>query len=326
MNALFIKKKKYKVFTILIVILSICLLYFIKGRNSGHTEYINLQMLLLDKSDNIITETIKLGQNSSLFENDLTIALDSNIETNYDVILLNNYNQTCFSINNLEYKDVHHIKFNKTDGLVRRKFKLSFAGLHEGLNDCILIFDRIDNEGKFADSKVYTVRFTIQVGNNETTEAKEFFNYDVKENCLYKESNEISFDRDIMLLDSNFNPLSKNQKPKYLMINFMSEIFQTDSRRDYLENKIKNETIKIIVFAVSKNHLIDITESGTMNILTTINDRYIVELDDELPTNDMDDIKFFAVAYPFESQNNKLGSYEIILWQAILYTDPKEYR
>lgn len=322
-----LSKNKRKVFIGIVLLVILVFMGFgllIKSKDRSVDEYINLQILLLDTADEVIIKTIKLDESSTKFENDITIALDTNIETNYDVVLLNNYNQINFSINDLEYNEVHKIKLTKTDGMVRNKFKLRFEELNKGLNDCILVLDRKDFDSNFIDNKVYTVRFTVQVGNNDKVVGTgNFIEPIIKDEDVENKLNNKVFNESILLLDNNLNNFdlrhNNSNNYKYLIFNYESELMQSPFKDEYLKDKSQNTEIRIIIFALSDNKLVSISEENTINVLSKLKSTYLVDLKEKKIVDGEHSTRFFAVAYPFESQDNKLKSYKMSIWENILY-------
>ena len=75
---------------------------------------------------------------------------------------MKNYQQVAFSINNLEKRTVQDIEIPATDGIVKKKFEISFGLSEDGFNDCLLLL--LEKNGK---DNVFSMRFTIQKGKRE---------------------------------------------------------------------------------------------------------------------------------------------------------------
>lgn len=293
-------------------------------RSVEKDEYISLQLLMVDSDNEILRNTIEVESNSDQFRNNVSIAHDNNIDKEFDVILLCNYKQVSFSINDLKPAKVQGILLNKTSDLVRNVFELSFNGISPGINDCILILnEKISKEN---DSHlVFTMRFSVLC--NEYSSIKHL-DFAINNTDLTVENsiNDKIFFNDLVILDSNLQELKSfnetSSQSSYIIIDLESNILQTNFSDGYLNDKsYTNNMINIGVFAVGDNNqLIEMDQRNVHLIQSQLDDKIIAEIDLSNIPKDFKKISFFAVAYPFESQNDKAGTYKRVFWNTILST------
>lgn len=283
-------------------------------------EYINLQMLMIDSNNEIIKNSIEINSGSNNFSNNVLIALDSNIDKEFDAILLCNYKQVTFSINDLEASSVQVILLNKTDGLVRNKFLLTFDGLSPGLNDCILIL--IEKMSSNNDSNlIYTMRFTVTCNAYGNKQLHLNSNKNIA-HAIENRINNIELNDDMVILDSDLQVLNsiKSVSQAYILIDLESTILQTNFSNGYMNDKFNpNTNINIGIFAIGDNkQLLELNQSNIHLIQSQLDSKIIAEIDLSQIDKDIKKISFFAVSYPLERQNEMAGTYKRVFWNTIL--------
>lgn len=291
--------------------------YIVQAENNEDSKYIGVQLSLIDHTGKMILRTIKTEDD--IFNGNIMISVDSNSETHYSAILMKNYQQVAFSINNLEKRTVQDIEIPATDGIVKKKFEISFGLSEDGFNDCLLLL--LEKNGK---DNVFSMRFTIQKGKREK------YKSDIKSNGRFFEIDKITLeqitDKDLCVVDSNLcetqNIYLDNKSPYLkIILNYENRLMQTSFAEQYLDAKKKEEEVRIGFFVISKNKLVPISQRN-INIKTGYYvDNVQIMLNTKFITSEIKSFRVFAIMYPFKTQNNMLGTYEMVNWDSIFYSN-----
>ena len=96
---------------------------------------------------------------------------------------------------------------------------------------------------------------------------------------------------------------------------------QTSFAEQYLDEKKKEEEVRIGFFVISKNKLVPISQRN-INIKTGYYvDNVQIMLNTKFITSEIKSFRVFAIMYPFKTQNNMLGTYEMVNWDSIFYSN-----
>lgn len=114
----------------------------IPGVKYSNKVELTLRVKMLDNNDKPVLTRVKNYGNK--FTGNFLITAASNQDTYFDVILINNYKQTNFSINGNKEQKKHKIFIPKTkvNNFIDSKIQISTSNINVGLNDSALILLR----------------------------------------------------------------------------------------------------------------------------------------------------------------------------------------
>ena len=123
-------------------------------------------------------------------------------------------------------------------------------------------------------------------------------------------------------LSSDVNIYLDNKSPYLkIILNYENRLMQTSFAEQYLDAKKKEEEVRIGFFVISKNKLVPISQRN-INIKTGYYvDNVQIMLNTKFITSEIKSFRVFAIMYPFKTQNNMLGTYEMVNWDSIFYSN-----
>ncbi len=141
-------------------------IFFIQSNNLTSTEtetYFLSQILLLDDNNEIIRQALDVDDS---FEQNLFFKISTNEDLYFDMVLINNFEQIEFQIDDLDYNKIQKIKIGKTDDdeIISKTVKLRFKDISKGVNDCYLILIR-NNVDNLYHKNCISIRFSLNNSN-----------------------------------------------------------------------------------------------------------------------------------------------------------------
>lgn len=241
-------------------------------------------------------------------------------------ILLNNYNQIKYKINDSTEKEIHTINIPKTTGNKYKEYELEISTNHifNGLNDFILIISYPNNDSE----RIYTKNnktFRFSVNKNQNSEQNN--TSQIKYNDFHQINGEIN--TEMMVFDTFFDPISNNNfidLTKIIKVNNNEPIFIYNNINGLTDNtffhdeysNIENNMIEIGIFALNNNKIIPLNSNNDNLLLYKIDPKSSNMLPLDLPIKNPGDLTFFLVNFPNKFPDNFLKTYKMVYWSTII--------
>jgi hypothetical protein len=300
-----------------------------KKNNNYKIKSVQFGCELLDDGELVFHKTFI---NENTFNGDFIISSRSNVDVEYQIILLNNYKQVNFEINKNKSETSQTIFIPQSEKeFLDTKINIT-ASLEDGINDFLLVFiEKSKNQSSSKNNLVFSKRFTAT--NNSMNQDKysinssdeieiinSIFNLSIALNTeLRVDTNEYIPNKQIAI-PNNKNGLTKIP----IAINLQNSIYGSPFYDQYLEDAKKNKEQIITIIAISDGRLIPLYYSNgnkDYKLFYNVKLGETVLISPLLNKSDLDNnqnIYFFVLTYPYESLDNLLGTYKATNWSTVL--------
>lgn len=255
------------------------------------------------------------------------VASQSNQDIVYDVILLSNFKQKEFSINNSDFKEVHKIIIPKSQNVITTKMLVSFNIDNTKINDCFLILTPKQNKNiRLSVSEYHIIkRFSVVNLNAEA----DIQNYGGKKSII----SDITVGDKIMavlehedtkqLSESDIRKIYKGvtfDKPFRKPLN-IPIFYRVKERLKESVQIDRNTHINALIFAIENNKIVSIFNGNAYEeFCISINKSNIISTQIDFQ-EDAKEITFYIVNYPFTKQSDFDDYNNVMLWDNVFYTE-----
>lgn len=284
--------------------------------------------LVNDKEERVFNKNFN---NDNTFTGFLTLNVGSNQDLTYEVILLNNYKQINFAINDSIVNKTQTIIIPKTkNDFFNTKVKIT-TKLTDGLNNYLMIFiDKSQNSTSsnkvFNFYKRFTAINTGEINKNVINYSKDYeeINYNFKREIAVNAK--IDYETKMIIPTYTLNIDKSNNKLKEIpiAINVKSSILDSPFYNEYVNDEKLNKEQSIAVLAISNGQLLPLYYESTKKENVKF---YNVKLGktiiiypqiDISNLNNNQDITFLVIPYPLEKLENLLKTYKATNWSTII--------
>lgn len=259
--------------------------------------------------NNTISKTI-----TSNFE----ISSKANLDIVYDVILLSNYKQKKFSVNNSEFKEIQKIHISQSENIMTTNITLNYTIDNNYINDCMIIL-----KPNYKQNYYIIERFSVISLNYE----KNIKNQPEKKSVI--SSFKVGEMTMCVLENKNIERLSQTQiYDLYKGVIFNKNEEQLEAPiyyrvKDMLREDINNNKfLNTLIFAIKDNKILPIFNGNLYEefIVSTEESNIIPAQINSNHKIKGKEITFFIVNHPF-TRNLDFNDYNnITLWDDVIYT------
>lgn len=288
---------------------------------------------LLDTDDKMQIHTIFTEEDS--FEGNFAAGGYFEETTNFNVILLKNFKQTEFSVENSNKSFIHKIEFEKS--IQNRydlfKYRISIKDLEYGINDFILIFTKEYTQDDLnyyrevgsTHMTTYTARFTIQrhTSNLENKKVKFDRNYKVLKgpslpDCYIFNTESVEFSQ----YPSPITFLDRVTKSIVLpiTINTSSLMEGPYFQEEYTKDEKAGEIEHLAVFSILNNKMVPVFYGDEKELVHFYEKKYaddiMIKPRIEFTEKGMNTFVTIVISYPYKKQEDYEGTYKITKWSS----------
>ncbi len=313
---------KYKniILAIIIILFIIAVLFMVNNmKNTNQTvKRSALRIKLLNDTKERTSEIYISDTTSQTITSNFEISSQANLDIVYDVILLSNYKQKKFSINNSEFKVIQKIHIPKSENIITTNITLNYNIDNNYINDCMIIL-----KPNYKQNYYIIERFSVISLNSE----KNIKNQQAKKSVI--SSVKVGEMTMCVLENKDIERLSQTQiYDLYKGVIFNKNEEQLEVPIYYRVNNMLSEDINnkkflnTLIFAVKDNTISPIFNGS-------LYEKFIVSTEESniIPTqinfnhkNKGKEITFFIVNHPFTRKLDFDNYNDVTLWDDVIHT------
>lgn len=259
--------------------------------------------------------------NATTVTSNFEISSEANLDIVYDVILLTNYKQKNFSVNNSDFKEVQKIYIPKSESIITTNITLSYTLDNNRYNDCMIILTPDYKQNYHIVERFSVISLNHENSINNQQENKSIIS-DVKVGditmCVLENNNIESLSQTQIYDLYKGVSLDKNEDQLEVPIYYRV--------KDTLIEDINNKKfMNTLVFALEDNKIVPIFNDNLYKkfIVSTEESNILPIKINASHKNEAKEITFFLVNLPFTRKSEIDGCNTVGLWDNVIHAQNK---
>lgn len=337
-------KLKYILITVLVLVTLVTggLMQMQKLKPTSSTKYnLSISVQLIDRKNKPILNSLKTENNN--FKGDFLIRAATNQDTHFDVVLIKNFKQVAFSIDNASFQIKHSLFIPKTEGKTyySKKIKIEINDIDPGINDCTLVLLRKEPQSEVVFKKrntrrAFATRFSIH---NESLIAQ--IPQIICSQAYQVVKGEIP--HSIFVFERPFKEITNNHFANYELLSLVDNLkvgeevtlhacFSTKKSIEnspFFERYLKDEKEKIkqqvAVVALLDGELYPLNYSSKEKLVSffKVELGQTIMVSPRLKINEkgLHRLNLLVLSYPYSNPEQLIGTYKMTNWSTIIISN-----